>query len=302
MIRDGALHRLADPPGRIRRELEAAAPVELLDRAVQPERALLDQVEERDAEAAVALRDRDDEAEVRLDHAALRARVAALDRLREHDLVGGGQQLVLADVGEEELQAVGRAAGRRCGLGGGELRLLLLFLLGLGGGRGGRRRDLEPDALELGRQLLDVLVVQVELERERLELGRLEVAALLRASRPWRAPDRSRATRAVDSASGSTQSFRSCLEDRHKALLTLGVKSSACQGKRASHLRVFRSARNVGLGARAASPDPTQSTTRGGRGKLEPQDVRLRDVAFFASSAPGRGRGGRRGARSPGRA
>src|SRR5207247_8970060 len=49
VICNGALHRLADPPGRVRRELVAAAPVELLDRAVEAERALLDQVQERDA-------------------------------------------------------------------------------------------------------------------------------------------------------------------------------------------------------------------------------------------------------------
>ncbi len=73
VVRDRALHRLADPPGRVGRELVAAAPVELLDGAVQAERALLDQVEERHAEAAVALGDRDDEAQVRLDHAPLRA-------------------------------------------------------------------------------------------------------------------------------------------------------------------------------------------------------------------------------------
>src|SRR5439155_11534028 len=59
VVRDRALHRLADPPGRVRRELVAAPPVELLDRAVEAERALLDQVEERHAEPAVALRDRD---------------------------------------------------------------------------------------------------------------------------------------------------------------------------------------------------------------------------------------------------
>src|SRR5215467_6521041 len=76
VIRDRALHRLPDPPGRVRRELEPAAPVELLDRAVQPERPLLDQVEERNAESAVPLRDRDDEAQVRLDHVALGRYVA----------------------------------------------------------------------------------------------------------------------------------------------------------------------------------------------------------------------------------
>src|SRR5207248_1947074 len=52
VVRHGALHRLADPPGRVRRELVAAPPVELLHGAVQAERALLDQVQERDAEAA----------------------------------------------------------------------------------------------------------------------------------------------------------------------------------------------------------------------------------------------------------
>jgi hypothetical protein len=35
VVRHGALHRLADPPGRVRRELVAAPPVELLDRAVE---------------------------------------------------------------------------------------------------------------------------------------------------------------------------------------------------------------------------------------------------------------------------
>src|ERR1700730_5540885 len=90
VIRDSALHRLANPPRRVGRELEAAAPVELLDGAVEPERSLLDQVEERNAETAVALRDRDDQAQVRFDHPPLPKRVAALYRLREHDLVRGG--------------------------------------------------------------------------------------------------------------------------------------------------------------------------------------------------------------------
>ena len=38
--------RLADPPGGVRRELEPLAPVELLDRPVEPDDAVLDQVEE----------------------------------------------------------------------------------------------------------------------------------------------------------------------------------------------------------------------------------------------------------------
>src|SRR3954454_17046316 len=61
VVGDGALHRLPDPPRRVRRELVAAAPVELLNGAVEAERPLLDQVEERHAETALALRNRDDE-------------------------------------------------------------------------------------------------------------------------------------------------------------------------------------------------------------------------------------------------
>ena len=65
LVRDRALAGLTDPPGRVRRELVALAPVELLRGAVQADDALLDQVEERDVVALVALRDGDDEAEVR---------------------------------------------------------------------------------------------------------------------------------------------------------------------------------------------------------------------------------------------
>ena len=56
--------RLADPPGRVGRELEALAVVELLRRANETERALLDQVEERQPLVAVVLRDGDDEPQV----------------------------------------------------------------------------------------------------------------------------------------------------------------------------------------------------------------------------------------------
>src|SRR3954454_25067894 len=55
--------------------------------------------------------------------------------------------------------------------------LLFGFLFGLGG----RLPHLEPDALELAGQLLDLVRVEVVLERERLELGGLEIAPLLGA-------------------------------------------------------------------------------------------------------------------------
>ena len=79
-----------------------------------------------------------------------------------------------ADVGEEELEAVG---GTRddVGLGGGRCSGFLLGLLldGLG------RANLEPDSLELPGQFLDVLVVELVLELKGLELGGLEVPTLL---------------------------------------------------------------------------------------------------------------------------
>src|SRR5919201_4151796 len=100
--------RLADPPGGVRGELVPASPVELLDRPNQAERSLLDQVEEWKALVAVILRDRDDQAQVRLDHRLLRPHVAALDPLRELDLLPRAQERVPACVAQEELEGVGR--------------------------------------------------------------------------------------------------------------------------------------------------------------------------------------------------
>src|SRR5205085_7842577 len=79
LVRNPALHRLPDPPRRIRRELEPLAPVELLRSTDQADDALLDQIEQRQAVTLVVLRDRDDEAQVRIDHLVLGPRVAPLD-------------------------------------------------------------------------------------------------------------------------------------------------------------------------------------------------------------------------------
>ena len=95
-------------------------------------------------------------------------------RLRERDLLGGGQQLVAADVGEEELQAVGGARERLVRLPARRGLRPPLGDLGL------RLAHLEADRLELARQLLDLVVGEIVLERERLELRLLDVAALLR--------------------------------------------------------------------------------------------------------------------------
>jgi hypothetical protein len=102
LVRDRPGDGLADPPGRVGGELVALAVVELLDRPDQAERALLNQIEEAEAAAEIRLRDRDDEAKVRLDHLRLRGHVAALDPLRQIDLLVGGQQRHLPDLAQVE--------------------------------------------------------------------------------------------------------------------------------------------------------------------------------------------------------
>ena len=67
LVGDRARDRLADPPGGVRRELEALRVVELLDGPDQTEVPLLDEVEEQHPPVAVALGDGHDEAKVGLD-------------------------------------------------------------------------------------------------------------------------------------------------------------------------------------------------------------------------------------------
>src|SRR6202012_3872033 len=78
VVLQAPLERLTDPQPAVRRELEAATPVELLDSADQAEHALLDQVLHRKPVALVAPRLRDDETEVGVDNPLLGLQVAAL--------------------------------------------------------------------------------------------------------------------------------------------------------------------------------------------------------------------------------
>src|SRR3954447_1659667 len=121
LVGHAALDGLADPPRRVGRELEALAPVELLRGADQADDALLDQVAEGDALRLVAPGDRHDEPEVRRDHALLRSHVAALDPLRELDLLRRGEQRVAAGLVQEELERVG-GEGRL----GGKVQIVLV--------------------------------------------------------------------------------------------------------------------------------------------------------------------------------
>ena len=175
LVGERAGDRLADPPGRVSRELEALAVVELLRGADQAERALLDQVEERQPLVAVVLRDRDDEAQVRLDHLLLRVEVAALDPARQVDLLLRGEQPDLADVLQEELKGVGRhvrlQVDRRLRLAPAVLAIDRALLLG-GGVSGVDLLDqLDLGLLEERVEVLDVGLVEVDLGQGRRDLG-----------------------------------------------------------------------------------------------------------------------------------
>ena len=142
LVGDGPADGLADPPRGVGRELEALAVVELLDRPHQPEVALLDEVEQRQAAGLVLAGDRHHEAEVGLDEAApgvgrrgdvalelatarhRRCRTgrqlglggaAVGEQLAEVDLVGGGEERDGADL--VEVLAQQRPAGTAATLG-----------------------------------------------------------------------------------------------------------------------------------------------------------------------------------------
>src|SRR6266508_4494357 len=108
LTRKRALARLSDPPSGVGRELEAATPVELLDGAVQPDHTLLDQVEQRQVVPLIALGDRDDQAQIRVDHPLLRRSVSELDALGERNLLRRSEQGIAARPVHEQGQPVGR--------------------------------------------------------------------------------------------------------------------------------------------------------------------------------------------------
>ena len=117
--------------------------------------------------ALVALRDRDDQAQVRVDHALLGGTVAALDSLRELDFLGRREQLVLADVVHEQGQRVdcSDVVGNETQLG---------LVVGLVGGS-----DLDPTGLELPAEHGQLVLVEVVLEGSGLEDVRIQDAVVL---------------------------------------------------------------------------------------------------------------------------
>ena len=163
-----ALDGLADPPRRVGREAVAAAPVELLDRPDQAQDALLDEVEQRQLGALVLLGDRDDEPQVRVDHAVLGGQVAALDPLRQLDLLVRRQQPVAADLVQEQLERVGGDRGQRGVVDGRD-----------GGFAPAVVAQVDPARVELLVEAAEVGVLEVERLDELVDLREVEAAALL---------------------------------------------------------------------------------------------------------------------------
>ena len=86
--------------------------VELLHRAHQPDRALLDQIQQRHPGvlALEALGQVDDEPQVGLDHPVLGIEVAAFDAASELELLGRGEEAGAGDALEEDSEAVAELA------------------------------------------------------------------------------------------------------------------------------------------------------------------------------------------------
>src|SRR5262245_60463343 len=143
--------------------------VELLGCPDQADDPLLDQVEQREAVPLVALGDRDDEAQVRVDHQVLRLLVAALDALRELDLLLGGEQLVPPRLVQEELERVRRRIGE---LVVGERRVVLADAAAV-------VRELDPALVELLVAVGELVLVEVELVEQLAELGQVHAPLLL---------------------------------------------------------------------------------------------------------------------------
>src|SRR5215211_1130029 len=171
LVRDAALDCLPDPPRRVRRELEPAPPVELLDRADEADDPLLDQVEQREPVPLVLLRDRDHQAEVGVDHPLLRLGVAALDPLSELDLLFLRQERPAPRLVQEELQRV-RRRGREVAV---HVRALVLALTPAVVGQ------LDVALLELLVEPSDLAVGQLVLGNELVEVRQVDAAFLFTA-------------------------------------------------------------------------------------------------------------------------
>ena len=103
LVHDRALDVLADPPGGIGGEAEAAFRIEFFQRVNQAEVALFHQVEQGKPAVGVVLGDVDHQPQVALDHVLPRLEIALHGAPRQRNFLLGRQQRRLADFVEIEL-------------------------------------------------------------------------------------------------------------------------------------------------------------------------------------------------------
>ena len=111
LVGQSALDRLLDPPGGVGAELAALGGIETLDGLHQADVALGNEVEQRQAEIRVIVRDLDHEPQVGADHQGARLAVALLDFRGQLDLLVGSQKRDLPDLTQVNLYSSIRIFG-----------------------------------------------------------------------------------------------------------------------------------------------------------------------------------------------
>ena len=100
LVGQGTLDRLLDPPGGVGAELSAFRRIETLDRFHQTDVSFRDQVEQRQAEVRVVMRDLYDQTQIRANHQRARFAVAPLDLRRQGNLLLRRQERDLPDLAQ----------------------------------------------------------------------------------------------------------------------------------------------------------------------------------------------------------
>ena len=113
LVHDGPLDALAYPPGGIGGKTEPAFRLELVDGPHQADVALLDHVEQDHAAVDVMLGDRNDQAQIVLDHGLPGFEVALLGQSGVMHLLRRRQQRPRADLVQIVLRGIGRQLGRQ---------------------------------------------------------------------------------------------------------------------------------------------------------------------------------------------
>ncbi len=114
LVHDGPLDGLADPPGGIGRETEAALGVKLLDRADKTEVALFDEIQQHQAAVVVTTGDFHHQSQVGLDHALAGGFVTAQGTTGVVDFLFGSEQRGEANLPQIELRGIHHLVQLRC--------------------------------------------------------------------------------------------------------------------------------------------------------------------------------------------